>query len=457
MRIAVASSGLGSIARGIEAWAADTAQALARRGLDVTLFAGGDAAREPHEARRSRKRERPEAAYCALETEVLPCWQRGKRMARLAARVMPGLAWRWGVKAPYGWEQLTFWLRLAPRLRAGRYDILHVQDPMLAYWCSVWRHRGWLKTKEILAHGTEETFEFLRQFQYVQELAPYYLERDKVSFDGGGVEARSEKSEVSDRGPAESVQSSVSSAQAAGVEPALRVLHTADQASGLTRKWFSVPNFVDTVRFSPSVMAIPRSELGIPEDAFVILCVSAIKRTHKRVDVVIDAVKRLRSITDRSSGLRSLPSLPIRLVVVGAWDPETEEVMAHGRQQLGPWVEFLRDVPRDRMPGLYRMANLMLHGSLVEMMPIALLEAMASGVPVVAHRWPVVEWVVGRGGTCLDATHAADLAAAVQSYQDPALQLAAGVEARKRVATLFSEDVVVTQILDLYEEVLAGK
>ena len=40
MRIAIASSGLGHVARGIETWALDTAAALAARGVDVTLFGG---------------------------------------------------------------------------------------------------------------------------------------------------------------------------------------------------------------------------------------------------------------------------------------------------------------------------------------------------------------------------------------------------------------------------------
>lgn len=42
MRVAVASSGLGHVARGIETWAKDTAEALTVGGADVSLFAGGE-------------------------------------------------------------------------------------------------------------------------------------------------------------------------------------------------------------------------------------------------------------------------------------------------------------------------------------------------------------------------------------------------------------------------------
>ena len=42
MRIAIASSGLGHVARGIETWALTLAEALAERGVNTTLFCGAD-------------------------------------------------------------------------------------------------------------------------------------------------------------------------------------------------------------------------------------------------------------------------------------------------------------------------------------------------------------------------------------------------------------------------------
>ena len=48
-RIAIASSGLGHVARGIEAWADDLAAALAARGEDVLLFKGAGDATRPFE------------------------------------------------------------------------------------------------------------------------------------------------------------------------------------------------------------------------------------------------------------------------------------------------------------------------------------------------------------------------------------------------------------------------
>ena len=111
---------------------------------------------------------------------VLPCLRRFDDARARLVRLTPGWAWRWGLKSGYGWEQFSFWLRLWPKLKKGRYDILHVQDPMLAWWCRKFRKLGLVGTTEILAHGTEEPAQWLRQFEYVQHLAPWHLANSEL-------------------------------------------------------------------------------------------------------------------------------------------------------------------------------------------------------------------------------------------------------------------------------------
>lgn len=240
MRVAIASSGLGHVARGIETWAADTARALAEgegrgarkegrgtgdegrgvRGegrdnghgepLEVTLFAGAPleggvrkrgevrGARDEVRGARDEGGDRAPALDPALtargyrlpSTVVLPCLRRGGWTARFLARWSPGFAWRWGLKNPYGWEQLSFWLRLWPQLARGRFDILHVQDPMLADWCRRFRRLRLVSTREILAHGTEEPIEFLARFDYVQHLAPWHLSESEKEIRRKGFEQK---------------------------------------------------------------------------------------------------------------------------------------------------------------------------------------------------------------------------------------------------------------------------
>ena len=82
MKVAIACSGLGHVARGIETWARDSAAALHESGVDVTLFAG---------------------APLDVPCRVLPCLRRGQLAARWLARLFPPPTWRWGLKSPYGW------------------------------------------------------------------------------------------------------------------------------------------------------------------------------------------------------------------------------------------------------------------------------------------------------------------------------------------------------------------
>ena len=221
MKIAVASSGLGHVARGIETWAMSLADPLAERGVQVTLF-GGAAPIERVSGFRCQV-SGPESHSRACPIRVLPCLRRGDRAARRLAACSPAFAWRWGLTSAYGWEQLSFWRRLWGILRAEGFDILHVQDPMLACWCQAFRRAGLLRTRVVLAHGTEESPEFLRRFSHVQHLAPWHRQ----------------------------------------------ALLDANRSAGWTGKarHYDIPNFVDIETFRPATSVekkAGRRELGIP-------------------------------------------------------------------------------------------------------------------------------------------------------------------------------------------------
>lgn len=207
MKIAIASSGLGHVARGIETWALDSAVALAeaaaapvRSGqfavsskeavvhspLEVTLFCAAPLATGGVGTSNPNLQGAGMSSLSALRIRVLPCLKRGDRLTRWIVKMAPGFTWRWGWTSPYDLEQRSFWRWLYPILRDEGYDILHVQDPLLADLCRRYREVGKLKTKEILAHGTEEPLEFLARFPYVQHLAPWHLEQALVSMDEAG-------------------------------------------------------------------------------------------------------------------------------------------------------------------------------------------------------------------------------------------------------------------------------
>jgi glycosyltransferase involved in cell wall biosynthesis len=379
MKICIASSGLGHVARGIEAWANDLGIALAARGEDVILCKGSG---------------RPAATF----ERVVPCWTRESRKTRILLKGLPhGIAWRIGLGNGYNIEQATFAHNLIKLLKTEGVDVLHVQDPHVALLVQSAFEKGRVKTRTILAHGTEEPFEFQQRITFLQHLAPWHLE------------------EARERGCHKDT-------------------------------WIALPNFIDTDHFRPGTNEALRGELDIPEDGLLILAVAAIKRHHKRIDYL---TAEFHQLIDR------YPELTARLVVAGGWEPQTDEVVGQARQLLGDRVRFLIRFPRERMAELYRAADIFTLGSLKEMMPIALLEATASGLPCVVNEHPVMQWMVGPGGKAADLAREGGWCEAIAPLlQDRPKRTELGQLARGYCLRNFSRDRVVDQILEYYEFVL---
>ncbi|MCX7590742.1 MAG: glycosyltransferase family 4 protein, partial [Kiritimatiellae bacterium] len=409
----------GLVARGIETWAADTAVALADLGIQTTLFAGGHG-----------KFVAPNAIARLLEIVVVPCLQRREQRTQRLARVCPGFMWRWGLKSAYGWEQFSFWWRLWPYLKQGRYDILHVQDPMLAYWCRKWRNMGLLHTREILAHGTEEPPDWLAQFPYVQHLAPWHLEQTLAALGG-----RMPGTEAHKKWP----------------------------------YWVAIPNFVDTNVFRPQPSGEPsemRQKLDIPDGSFVVGSVATIKKPHKRIDYLIHEFSSFLKV----SSAAGQTTTDAYLLIAGAGTSETGELVQMATGLCGERIRFCVDMPRQQMPAFYRALDVFVLPSLFEMMPIAVLEALASGVPAIIHHTPQLEWMVGCeaqgsrgrtspgdhaycGGIAIDMAKEGSLCQLLQSLSRDGLARY-GKQARQRAEHMFSRRVVIGQYVDYYRTVL---
>lgn len=163
MKISIASSGLGHVARGVEAWAADLSRALQARGQAVTLFKGGGLAETEYE-------------------RVIPCWHRTAPKTARLLRLLPRRgSWHLGLGNSYEIEQTTFALRLTRELRREKIDILHVQDPQVALLVQRARALRLVPTRTILAHGTEESLAFQKKLIFLQHLSPWHLEEARAA------------------------------------------------------------------------------------------------------------------------------------------------------------------------------------------------------------------------------------------------------------------------------------
>ena len=105
------------------------------------------------------------------------------------------------------------------------------------------------------------------------------------------------------------------------------------------------------------------------------------------------------------------------------------------------------------MAALYREADIFCLPSWWEAMPLSLLEAMASGLPVVVTDVGDMARVVGATGVVVPARAASQLAAAIEELlRDPRRARALGAAARERVVDSFSLDRTLRSIEALYEE-----
>lgn len=377
--IAVASSGLGNVSRGIEIWAGDISRALAQRGHDVRLYQGGGTP-PPY-------------------GEVLPNLPRHARdNAVWGARLPKAVAWRLAMLPGYPLEQTSFSWSLLHALRRRPPDVLHVQEPLVALWMDRARRAGLIRTRTILAHGTNETGDFLARIRYLQHLSPIQLERWR--------------------------------------------------AQGIWRPtWTAIGNFVDTERFRPGPAPLVREALGIPSDAMMILSLAAITREYKRVDWLLTAVAALR---DRH------PEVSFVLVVAGGSEPDTEDIIREGTALLGNKVRFLIRHPRELIPDLCRAADVFILPSLFEMMPIALLEAAATGLPCVTHDEPTLRWMMGGGGVLTQMNDIeATQAVLYRLLIDPEHRAAVSARARAHAIAEFSEESIVQRYMDYYHAVMA--
>jgi glycosyltransferase involved in cell wall biosynthesis len=138
------------------------------------------------------------------------------------------------------------------------------------------------------------------------------------------------------------------------------------QSFGLTAPTWVVSNGTPPRRPRPATRSPLRHE------PYLILCVGRLAR-EKRQDVIIDAVARSRH-RDR-----------IRLVVAGAGP--LEEPLRRRAHEHGLAVEF-GYVSDDRLVQLQSEAQLFVHASEVELEGMAVLEAMAAGLPVLVADAP---------------------------------------------------------------------
>jgi sugar transferase (PEP-CTERM/EpsH1 system associated) len=231
-----------------------------------------------------------------------------------------------------------------------------------------------------------------------------------------------------------------------------------DQVGVPPRKVTRIVNGVDAERFHPAGRPLPVGaappgdkdplpEAGFPPDAVVI-------GTVLRMEAVKDPMNLARAFV---AALERRPDLRPRLRVVMVGNGRLyDEVRAYLRDTGAEGLARLLG-HRDDTPEILRGLDLFVLPSRAEGISNTILEAMATGLPVVATRVGgnpdlVVE---GETGTLVPPEDPTALAEAILAYAaDPALRQRHGARARQLVEQRYTLDRMVERYLDVYDSIL---
>lgn len=203
------------------------------------------------------------------------------------------------------------------------------------------------------------------------------------------------------------------------------------------RKIHCIPNPVDSVVWAQEPRAAARAALGIEAGTRVVAWHGQLQVWRKGLDVLLAA---WRALLERHSRLDAL------LVLIGAGE-DREEVRRMSRdlasvRLVDDWVE-----DRTRIRKILSAADVYAFPSRHEGLPVAPLEAMACGLPVVGAAALGVSDIVGDCGVVVPLDDPAALTDAVASLLfDDERRLALGAAARRRVEEQFSLSSVGAQL-----------
>ena len=212
-----------------------------------------------------------------------------------------------------------------------------------------------------------------------------------------------------------------------------------------------VHNFIDTARFTaiaPAARAAARAALGVGGSEVLIGVVGDVIPAKGILDVV-------------ASFAAVAPRFPdARLLIVGDGPSDYVARVREAAVANGVAGRLVLTGHRDDVPELLAALDLFVSASLEENFSLALLEAMAAGLPVVATAVGGAPECVSAGETGLlvpPASPAAIAAAIATLASDAQLRLRFGAAGRRRVQERFSADTQVPRIEAVLADAVARR
>ena len=219
-----------------------------------------------------------------------------------------------------------------------------------------------------------------------------------------------------------------------------------------------IPNGIDVAALVQA-QPLPRAELGVAADPFVIGCVGRMVAS-KGYDTLLRAVARLEGASahpagEQPRGVVAGNASSVQVLMIGD-GPERralrELAVRLGLEGRVRWLGVRADVPR-----LLKMLDVFVLPSTYEGHSIALLEAMAAGCPCIVSDIPEIVETVGEAALRVPPRDEGALAVALQElWQDPARRTGLGAAAQQAVQR-FSITASAQSYSSVYQEILGTR
>lgn len=195
-----------------------------------------------------------------------------------------------------------------------------------------------------------------------------------------------------------------------------------------------IPNGVDTERFYPA------EKRGLERPIKLLTVSRLIER--KRIDLLIRAVSQTKKL-----------DLDVQLNIAGEGNLKEKLARLADELNVTDQVIFMGRVPAEQMPQLYRNNDIFVMSSIHEGMSNAMLEAMASGLPIVTTRCEGVAELIADNGIVIEKAQAEEFAQAIKRLADDQNYYKQMSLAARKQAQKFNWKSVAEKYLNCYKNI----
>jgi glycosyltransferase involved in cell wall biosynthesis len=211
------------------------------------------------------------------------------------------------------------------------------------------------------------------------------------------------------------------------------------------------PVGVDTERFKPAPLDTDiRKTLGLSDDDFVIMFMGRLEK-EKGIYDLLNAMKLMAPDPDMAH---------VKVVIVGNGAERGHVLKQIELLGIEGRVMLAGSFPYETVPRLYNASNAFILPSIPvpfwqEQFGMVLVEAMASGLPVISTRSGSIPEVVGDAGILVEPNDPLSIAEGVRRLaSDEKYCRALGSAARERTAEIFNIEIVSRSIESIYNEII---